>query len=46
MDVTGRKVGDIAVVKYDGEISGSNEISGVYSMDKGTLMDGSVAVPE
>ena len=39
-------VGDIVVVKYDGEISASNEITGAYSMDKGRLMDGSVAVPE
>lgn len=46
VEVAGRKVGDIVVVKYDGEISDSNEITGAYSMDKGALMDGSVAVPE
>lgn len=46
VEVAGSKVGDIVVVKYDGEISDSNEIFGAYSMDKGTLMDGSVAVPE
>lgn len=46
VEVAGSKVGDIVVVKYDGEISASNEITGAYSMDKGRLMDGSVAVPE
>lgn len=46
VEVAGRKVGDIVVVKYDGEISSSNEVTGAYSMDKGTLMDGAVAVPE
>lgn len=46
VEVPGIKVGDLVVVKYDGEISDSNEITGAYSMDKGTLLDGSVAVPE
>lgn len=46
VEVAGSEVGDIVVVKYDGEISDSNEISGAYSMDKGKLIDGSVAVPE
>ena len=46
VEVAGSKVGDIVVVKYDGEISDSNEITEAYSMDKGRLIDGSVAVPE
>jgi len=46
VEVEKSKVGDIVVVKYDGEVSDSHEISGAYSMDKGRLMNGSVAVPE
>ena len=46
VEVAGRKVRDIVVIKYNGEISASNEITGAYSMDKGYLQDGSVAVPE
>lgn len=40
------KVGDTVVVKYDGEISESNEVTGAYSMYKGTLEDGDLLIEE
>lgn len=40
------KVGDTVVVKYKGTISDHNEVSGAYSMYKGTLVDGDLAMPE
>lgn len=40
------KVGDTVVVKYDGEISESNEVTGAYSMYKGTLEDGDLLIDE
>lgn len=40
------KVGDTVVVKYDGEISESNEVIGAYSMYKGTLEDGDLLIEE
>lgn len=46
IDFAGIKTGDLVVVKYKGELSPSNEVSGAYSMSKGTLVDGDLAVPE
>ena len=40
------KVGDTVVVKYDREISDSNEVTGAYSMYKGTLEDGDLLIEE
>lgn len=40
------KVGDTVVVKYDGEILESNEVTGAYSMYKGTLEDGDLLIEE
>lgn len=40
------KVGDTVVVKYDGEISESNEVTGAYSMYKGTFEDGDLLIEE
>lgn len=40
------KVGDTVVVKYDGEISESNEVTEAYSMYKGTLEDGDLLIDE
>lgn len=42
----GIKVGDTVVVKYGGEISDNNQINGAYSMNKGTLMEGDIDIPE
>lgn len=40
------KVGDTVAVKYRGEISDNNQISGAYSIYKGTLIDGDLAIQE
>ena len=40
------RVGDTVVVKYDGEISESNEVTVAYSMYKGTLEDGDLLIEE
>lgn len=42
----GIKVGDTVAVKYDGEISETNEINGAYSMYKGILVEGDLLIPE
>ena len=46
IECTDIKVGDTVAVKYDGTISDNNEVSGAYSMYKGTLIDGDMAVAE
>ncbi|MCI9449174.1 MAG: hypothetical protein HFE30_02830 [Clostridiales bacterium] len=46
IECTGITVGDTVAVNYDGEISEANEISRAYSMYKGTLVDGDIAIPE
>ena len=46
IEFAGIKTGDLVVVNYKGEISPSNEVSGAYSMSRGTLVDGDLAVPE
>lgn len=46
IEYTDLKVGDIVIVKYDGSISDKAEIDGAYSIYKGYLVDGNVAVPE
>lgn len=46
IECTDLKVGDTVAVKYKGEISDRNEINGAYSICKGTLVDGNLAVPE
>lgn len=46
VELTGIKVGDMVVVKYGGEISDKNQINGAYSMDKGTLVEGDLVIPE
>ena len=40
------EIGDTVGIKYEGIISESNEIIGAYSMYKGTLVDGDLAIPE
>ena len=40
------EVGDTVGVSYEGEISVDDEINGAYSLYKGTLVDGDLAVPE
>lgn len=40
------KAGDAVIVKYDGTISDHNEVSGAYSIYKGTLSGGDLAIPE
>lgn len=40
------KVGDTVVVKYEGEISENNEVSGAYSIYAGILKDGDVLTAE
>lgn len=40
------KVGDTVVVKYEGAISDNNEVTGAYSMYKGTLQDGDLLIAE
>lgn len=40
------KAGDIVLVKYDGDISQNNEVSGAYSIYTGTLAGGGLAIPE
>lgn len=40
------KVGDTVVVKYEGAISDNNEVTGAYSMYKGTLEDGDLLIAE
>ena len=46
IEFAGIKTGDLVVVNYKGEISPSNEVNGAYSMSRGTLVDGDLAVPE
>lgn len=46
IECTDLKVGDTVAVKYKGEISDRNEINGAYSICKGTLVDGELAVTE
>lgn len=46
IECTNLKVGDMIAVKYQGPISDNNEIDGGYSMYKGTLVDGDLAIPE
>lgn len=46
IECTDMKVGDTVAVKYRGNISDGNEIGSAYSMYKGTLVDGGLAVPE
>lgn len=46
IECTDIKVGDTVAVKYRGNISDGNEIGSAYSMYKGTLVDGGLAVPE
>ena len=46
IECTDIKVGDTVAVKYRGNISDGNEIGNAYSMYKGTLVDGGLAVPE
>lgn len=43
---TGIKAGDTVLVIYEGTISAANEISGAYSMNKGTLEDGALTISE
>ena len=45
-EYAGVKVGDIVVVRYRGEISDNNQISGAYSIDKGILTEGDISIPE
>lgn len=45
-EYAGVKVGDIVVVRYRGEFSDDNQISGAYTIDKGVLIDGDIAIPE
>lgn len=40
------EVGDIVGVTYEGEIAAENEIHDAYSLYKGTLVDGDLAIPE
>ena len=40
------KAGDTVVVKYEGAISDNNEVTGAYSMYKGTLEDGDLLIAE
>lgn len=40
------EIGDTVGIKYEGIISEGNEISSAYSMYKGTLVDGDLAIPE
>lgn len=40
------KVGDVVVVKYKGEISEKNEVTGAYSINKGTLVEGEPVILE
>ena len=42
----GMKVGDMVVVKYSGEISDNDQINEAYSMNKGTLVEGDLVIPE
>lgn len=47
VDCLNIKVGDTVAVKYEGTISENNEVSGAYSMYKGTLIKGNLAaIPE
>ena len=46
IEFAGIKTGDLVVVNYKGEISPSNEVNGAYSMSRGTLVDGALAIPE
>ena len=46
IEFVGIEVGDTVAVKYSGEISANNEIDGAYSMRKGTLVEGDLAIPE
>lgn len=46
VDIAGINVGDVVWITYNGEISESNEITGAYSMDKGILINGDLAIPE
>ena len=42
------KVGDIVMVEYTGTIDteNNNTVNGAFSMNKGTLVDGGLAIPE
>ena len=42
------KVGDIVMVEYTGTIDteNNNTVNGAFSMYKGTLVDGGLAIPE
>ena len=40
------KVGDVVVVKYNGEISDINEVAGAYSINKGTLVESEPVILE
>ena len=40
------KVGDVVVVKYKGEISESKDVSGAYSINKGTLVESEAVIME
>ena len=46
VECAGIKVGDVVAVKYNGEITDTNEVTGAYSMYKGTLVDGGLEIPE
>ena len=46
VECAGIKVGDVVAVKYNGEITDTNEVTGAYSMYKGTLVDGDLEIPE
>ena len=40
------KVGDVVIVKYNGEISESNDVTGAYSISKGTLVESEPVILE
>lgn len=40
------KTGDTVSIEYNGTISKANEVSGAYSMEAGTLVDGDLLIPE
>lgn len=46
IEYAGIKLGDTVAVEYDGTISENNEVCGAYSMYKGILVDGDLAIPE
>ena len=40
------KVGDVVIVKYNGEISEDNYVTGAYSINKGTLVESEPVILE